>query len=141
MKTWSLRLALFTSPLSEIKRVVVSATACRTSQISEIKRVVVCTTACRTSQISVIKRVVVGATACRSSHISQIKRVVLLPVTSGFNHCWAFLSGKVKVQVFYIKSEDLTSDFTFYPLVTGPNHSCAISTPRGAYSPAAVSVH
>ena len=29
----------------------------------------------------------------------------------------------------------------FYPLVTGPVHSCAISTPRGAYSPAAVSAH
>ena len=42
---------------------------------------------------------------------------------------------------FYIKSEDLSSDFTFYPLVTGPVHPCAISTPRGAYSPAAVSAH
>ena len=37
------------------------------------------------------------------------------------------------------KSEDLSSDFTFYPLVTGPVHSCVISTPRGSYSPAAVS--
>ena len=37
--------------------------------------------------------------------------------------------------------KDLSSDFTFYPLVTGPVHSCAISTPRGAYSPAAVSAH
>ena len=31
--------------------------------------------------------------------------------------------------------------FTFYPLVTGPVHSCAISTPRRAYSPAAISAH
>ena len=38
-----------------------------------------------------------------------------------------------------IKSEDLSSDFTSHPLVTGPVHSCAISTPRRAYSPAAVS--
>ena len=31
---------------------------------------------------------------------------------------------------------------TFYPLVTGPVHSCVISTtPRGAYTPAAVSAH
>ena len=42
---------------------------------------------------------------------------------------------------FDIKSEDLSSDFTFYPLVTGPIYSCAISTPRGAYSPAAVPTH
>ena len=42
---------------------------------------------------------------------------------------------------FDIKSEDLSSDFTFYPLVAGPVHSCAISIPRGAYSPAAVSTH
>ena len=40
-----------------------------------------------------------------------------------------------------IKSEDLSSDFTFYPLLTGPVYSCAISTPRGAYRPAAVSAH
>ena len=40
-----------------------------------------------------------------------------------------------------IKSENLSSDFTFSPLVTGPVHLCAISTPRGAYSPAAVSAH
>ena len=42
---------------------------------------------------------------------------------------------------FDIKSEDLSSDLTFYPLVTGPVYSCAISTPRGAYSPAAVLAH
>ena len=39
-----------------------------------------------------------------------------------------------------IKSEDLSSDFTFYP----PGHwthSCAISTQRRAYSPAAISAH
>ena len=41
----------------------------------------------------------------------------------------------------YIKSEDLSSDFTLHPLVTGHVHSCVISTPRGAYSPAAVSAH
>ena len=29
----------------------------------------------------------------------------------------------------------------FYTLVTGPAHSCAISTPQRAYSPAAVSAH
>ena len=40
-----------------------------------------------------------------------------------------------------IKSEDLSSDFTSYPLVTGHVHSCAISAPRRAYSPAAVSAH
>ena len=40
-----------------------------------------------------------------------------------------------------IKSEDLSSDFTFYPLVTGPVHSCAISTLRRVYSPAAISAH
>ena len=39
-----------------------------------------------------------------------------------------------------IKSEDLSSDFTSYPLVTGPVHSCAISTSR-TYNPAAVSAH
>ena len=52
---------------------------------------------------------------------------------------------KVNVQVYSLisslKSEDLSSDFTFYPLVTGPVHSCAISTPWRAYSPAAVSAH
>ena len=30
---------------------------------------------------------------------------------------------------------------TFYPLVTGPAHSCAISTPRRAYSPTALYAH
>ena len=48
---------------------------------------------------------------------------------------------KGKMQVSDIKSEDLSSDFTSYPLVIGPVHSCAISTPRRAYSPAAVSAH
>ena len=38
-------------------------------------------------------------------------------------------------------SEDLSSAFTFYPMATGPVHSCAISTPRKAYSPAVTSVH
>ena len=32
-----------------------------------------------------------------------------------------------------------TSHFT--PLVSGPVHSCAISTPRGAYSHAAIMAH
>ena len=40
-----------------------------------------------------------------------------------------------------IKSEDLSPDFTFDPLVTGPVHSCAISTPLREYSPAAISAH
>ena len=40
-----------------------------------------------------------------------------------------------------IRSEDLSSDFTFYPLVTGPVYSCAISSPWRAYSPAAISAH
>ena len=42
-----------------------------------------------------------------------------------------------------IKSEDLSSSdlITSYPLVTGPVYSCAIPTPREAYSPAAVSAH
>ena len=55
----------------------------------------------------------------------------------------------MKVQVFKgagflqsdMKFEDRSSDFTFYPLVTEPVHSYAISTPRGTYSPAAVSAH
>ena len=51
---------------------------------------------------------------------------------------------KVKVKVYSLsdlKLEDLSSDFTSYPLVTGPVHPCAISTPRRAYSPAVVSAH
>ena len=40
-----------------------------------------------------------------------------------------------------IESEDLSCVFTSYPLLTGPVHSCAISIPRRAYSPAAVSVN
>ena len=40
-----------------------------------------------------------------------------------------------------IKPEDLSSDLTFYPLVTGPVHSCAISSARRAYSPAVISTH
>ena len=35
----------------------------------------------------------------------------------------------------------LIIDFTFHNLVTGPVHSCAFSTPREAYSPAAISAH
>ena len=35
----------------------------------------------------------------------------------------------------------ISSDFTFYPLVTGLVHWCAISPPRRAYSPAAISAH
>ena len=55
-----------------------------------------------------------------------------------------YIKVKVKVQVFYsliwsLKTYHWTLHFT--PLVTGPVHSCAISTPRGAYSPAAVSAH
>ena len=38
-----------------------------------------------------------------------------------------------------IKTEDLSADFTFYPLVTGPVHSCVISTPQRASSPEAIS--
>ena len=37
-----------------------------------------------------------------------------------------------------IKAKDLAADFTFYSLVTGPVHSCAISTPLGAYCPATI---
>ena len=44
------------------------------------------------------------------------------------------------MQVYSLKTWK-SSDFTCYPLVTGPAHSCAISTPRRAYSPAAVSAH
>ena len=40
-----------------------------------------------------------------------------------------------------IKCEDLSSDFTFHPLVTGSVHSCAISNSRRSYSPAAISTH
>ena len=43
--------------------------------------------------------------------------------------------------MYIIEQKHLSSDFTFYPLVTGPVHSCAITTPRRAYSPAAVSAH
>ena len=53
-------------------------------------------------------------------------------------------AGFLKVQLFYSLISSLktgSSDFTFYPLVTEPVHSYAISTPRGAYSPAAVSAH
>ena len=35
----------------------------------------------------------------------------------------------------------ISSDFTFYPLVTGPVHSCAISTPRKSCSPAVIPAH
>ena len=50
---------------------------------------------------------------------------------------------KVKVQVNCLISSLKTYHPTlqFYPLVTGPVHSCAISTPRRAYSPAAVLAH
>ena len=48
------------------------------------------------------------------------------------------------MQVFYSLISSLKTyhrTLHFYPLVTGPGHSCAISTPRGAYSPAAISAH
>ena len=51
---------------------------------------------------------------------------------------------KVKLQVFYSLISGLNTyhrTLHFYPLVIGPVHSCAISTLRGAYSPAAVSAH
>ena len=51
---------------------------------------------------------------------------------------------KVKVQVFYSLISSLKNyhrTLHFPPMVTGPVHSCAISTPRGAYSPAAVSAY
>ena len=35
----------------------------------------------------------------------------------------------------------LSSDFTYHPLVTGPAHLCAISTPRRAYRRAVISAH
>ena len=41
----------------------------------------------------------------------------------------------------YIKCEDLLSDSTFYPLVTGPVHACATLTPRRAYNPVAIPAH
>ena len=47
---------------------------------------------------------------------------------------------KVRVRVYSLISS-ISSDFTFYPLVTGPVHSCAFSSPRRAYSPAAISAH
>ena len=48
---------------------------------------------------------------------------------------------KVEVQVYSLISSLISSAFTSYPLVTGPVHSCAISTPRRADTPAAVSAH
>ena len=51
---------------------------------------------------------------------------------------------KVKVKVFYSLISSLKTyhrTLHFYPLVTGPAIPCAISTPRGAYSTAAVSAH
>ena len=53
-------------------------------------------------------------------------------------HDWKYSLPIVKVKSkgsrFYsdIKSEDLSADFSFYPLVTVPVHSCVISTPRRA---------
>ena len=50
----------------------------------------------------------------------------------------------VKVQVFYSlisNPETYHRTLHFTPCVTGPVHSCVISTPRGAHSPAAVSAH
>ena len=68
--------------------------------------------------------------------------------TSNFSFKWMKNSrkqlGSIKVQVQLFNSliwSLKTYHRTFYPLVTGPVHSCAISTPRGAYSPAAVSAH
>ena len=40
-----------------------------------------------------------------------------------------------------LPSEDLSADFTFYSLVTGPVCLCAISTPLRAYSPAVILAH
>ena len=40
-----------------------------------------------------------------------------------------------------IKSQDLSADLSINPVATEPVHSCAISTPRMAYSPVAISVH
>ena len=50
---------------------------------------------------------------------------------------------KVKVQVYSLISSLKTYHPSLHltPFVTGPVHSCAISTPRRAYSPAAVSAH
>ena len=64
---------------------------------------------------------------------SRPGRIIVIEVVKG--------KGKGAGLLSDIKSEDLSSDFTSYPLVAGPVHSCAISTPRRAYSPAAVSAH
>ena len=50
---------------------------------------------------------------------------------------------RLKVQVFGLISSLKTYHPTwhFTPLVTGPVHLCAISTPRRAYSPAVISAH
>ena len=55
----------------------------------------------------------------------------------------SYVKGKVKVRVYSLISSLKIHHPTlhFYPLVTGPVHLCAISTPRRAYSPAAVSAH
>ena len=52
-----------------------------------------------------------------------------------------FVKGKDAGLLSDIKSQDLSSDFTFYPLVTELVHLCVMSTPRRACSPAAISAH
>ena len=48
---------------------------------------------------------------------------------------------RVQVLLSDIKSEDLSADITLCPLVTGSARSCAITTPRRAYGPAAFSAY
>ena len=57
------------------------------------------------------------------------------------NRHWA---KKVNLQVYSLISSLKTyhpPTLHFTPLVTGPAHSCVISTPLRAYSPAAISAH
>ena len=55
--------------------------------------------------------------------------------------CWVKVIGKDASLQSDIKSKDLSADFTFYPLVTGPARLCAISTPRRAYGSVAILAH
>ena len=57
-----------------------------------------------------------------------------------YNSMW-YWKGKGAGLYHDIKSENLSADFSFHPLVTGPIRSCAISTPRRAYSPTAILAH
>ena len=75
-----------------------------------------------------------------SSRVKNNQNTSVVSLLQAQTHCQLWIdNGESGVYSLVPSEKRYLPDFTQYPLVTGPVHSEAISTPRGAYRPAAIS--